>query len=125
MVLAVAVLLVACGSTGSSESNTLTGSVSLKNGRWDPGQACRGADGYGDLTGGARVTVTDGAGELLALGSMELGTASGYLHCDLPFTVPDVPESEFYKVTIGNRPEMSYTLAELEAVDWNLALSLG
>lgn len=86
------------------------------------GFECAGKGGYKDIGPGVAVTVTDEAGTLLAKGA--IGKSSGGTSgCWLDFTVPAVPRgSEFYKVEVGHRGELTYTESEAES---GLVFSLG
>ncbi len=86
------------------------------------GYECAGKGGYKDIGPGVAVTVMDEAGTLLAKGAIgkSSGGASG---CWLDFTVPSVPRgSQFYKVEVSHRGELTYTESEAES---GLAFSLG
>ncbi|WP_275293805.1 hypothetical protein [Amycolatopsis sp. La24] len=74
--------------------------------------ACQGTGGYSDLTPGTAVKVSDGAGHVIATGSITSGTAqTSYLYdhnvvtgCQLGFTVNDVPDGlPSYVLTISHR----------------------
>lgn len=86
--------------------------------------------GYQDIREGAQVTVTDGAGAVIALGSLGPGkigktTTAGSqtigLDCTFPFTV-EVPERDFYGVEVARRGVVRYARADIGAP---IAMTLG
>lgn len=82
------------------------------------------ADGFSDMREGAEVTVTDASGDTVALGRLKQGVRSGASTCEMPFTVTDVPHSEFYAVEVAGRGEQRFTRAELDAASWDIDLTL-
>jgi hypothetical protein len=88
------------------------------------GSFCNGKGGYADLKNGVQVLIEDKSGTILEKGELGGGTVTnGY--CDFPFTIWNVPASDFYQVEIGRRGGLTYTKAEMEAAGWTLALSIG
>jgi hypothetical protein len=79
------------------------------------GYGCAGAREFGDVGPNAPITVENESGTLLAKGAI----SAGYKEddgCVLRFRVADVPAgAQFYRVHVGQHPEMSYTEAEAKA----------
>ena len=44
--------------------------------------------------------------------------------CRLYFSIPNVPKHPFYSIEVGHRGAVTYSTADLEAKNWNLALVL-
>ena len=96
------------------------------------GQSCEGAGGYSDISAGVGVSVTDRAGDVLGTSILEMGTISdtagdGFetqVTCTLPFTVEDLPDSDFFNVEVADRGSLGFTKAELEEADWTVQLGL-
>lgn len=118
----------------------ITGSFTLIDsdvvGTWD---GCFGSGGYDDFGPGMNVTVRDGQGDVVGVGSTEsLSEADrtgvwaddvtfsedSSVSCVVKFTV-DVKPAEFYSVEVGSRGDLTYSAAELEAAGWHVELSLG
>lgn len=119
----VGILAVALGGT----KHTITGEMTLMDSDgYDESivGGCEGTGGYDDISYGTSVTVRDGAGEILATGSLEAGEDLG-LWCNFPFTVEDVPGADFYEVEVSHRGGLSYSDKEMEEKDWFVSVSLG
>jgi hypothetical protein len=116
----------------SGPTHTLHGSVTIFGDRTGEfrdinvlaGGGCEGYGGFGDLQPGGNVTVRDGNDSIVASGSLEIGKVT-YGGCEIPFTIPEVPESPFYSIEIGHRDGYSVSLEELNAEQWTLSLSIG
>lgn len=132
-VFVVAFSLVGCS---SAERNAISGSLVLhsdglavqRSAASARGAAsCGGQRGYGDIAPGARVTVRDGDGEVLATAALGSGTVvgPGYQTCRFEFAVADVPGADFYQIGIGARDPMTYSAAELKARGWQVNMTLG
>ena len=80
--------------------------------------------GYNDIADGADVTVKDGAGDLLGVGALTGGTMTGG-GTVFTFTVPGVPDVDFYQVEVSHRGAVTYTKDEMEAAGWVVSFSLG
>jgi hypothetical protein len=77
----------------------------------------------------ASVTLRDGEGNIVgsdttALVEKKTGFAGLTVRCIAGFTISDVPERDFYEITIGTHGGPSYSLSEMEEMDWTLDLSL-
>lgn len=123
--------------TSSQEEHTITGSVELgSNGSgnsFDDNYSvikvggyeyCVGQDGFADLELDAQVVIMDGAGSTIAKGATGRGKPLSS-SCEFPFTVRNVPDSDFYSITIGRREGPTYSREEMEQMNWNIALSIG
>ena len=76
---------------------------------------CAGAGAFGDVGPNAPITVENESGKLLAKGAISAGYKQSD-GCLLRFIVSDVPAgAQFYRVHVGQHPEMSYTEAEAKA----------
>lgn len=140
------VLLAACGadsgSDGGSDDSTpsaekskapttfavfgtlsLSGAGNLGKGAGSP---CHGDDGYDDIVGGAQVTIYDGSGKAIALGSLGDGTTLQQTpwNCTFTIAVRDVPiqkDSNIYAVEVTHRGQVKFTQDEATSI----ALTLG
>jgi hypothetical protein len=84
---------------------------------------CSGQGGYSDISAGADVTITDGAGAIVALGHLSESESAGSEECTFPFSVPDVPSGKgFYGVEVSHRGSLKYAEADLASP---LSLGLG
>lgn len=101
----------------------IRGTLTLTTGdlQWHEG-ACRGIAGFSDLVDGAGVTVKDGKGEVIAVGSLHVDKArSSNPRCVFAFSI-DAPDSAFYAVEVSHRGALTYSKADALA---GLALTLG
>ena len=115
--------------TTAPPTHTLSGILALR-GRdafisSQDGANCWGSAGYDDIDENAQVVVRDGDGQTLAVGNLQTGEKVSLVECDFSFTVPGVPETDFYSVEVSHRGELSYSRADLEAADWQVSLQLG
>jgi hypothetical protein len=92
-----------------------------------------GDSGYSNLIG-AQVVVKNSSGKIIAVSNLrDLETVQenpGDLtsrNTDIvqTFSTPPLPKEEFYELTIGSRPPVTYSRGELEASNWKLDLSIG
>ena len=119
----------------SSGGQTVTGSIVLNVGFGpgrDDGEPCAGEGGYDDIRPGAEVTVRDRTGAIIATSRLDWGVVERIIegdpdrfYCRLPFSVPDVPEADFYSIEVSRRGELTFSRDELEALDWQVAFELG
>lgn len=106
---------------------------------------CFGFRGFEDLGAGATVTVKDASGTIVGVGTLgpcriidqRTETLPGDASLGIPdytstwgwpqfdFTVPSLPDSAFYAVSISNRDGQNYSKADLEASGWRVELSVG
>ncbi|MFN2527031.1 MAG: hypothetical protein ABR505_12350 [Actinomycetota bacterium] len=126
----------------SSSTHTLSGEFTISgdfqsvsfdslNGRL--GEPCEGEGGYSDISAGVVVAVADRTGTILGSSTLEQGTVTdrsggGFdasVVCTLTFTVPNLPDSDFYSVEVADRGSLGYTKADLEETDWMVFLNLG
>lgn len=78
--------------------------------------------GYDDIVAGAQVVVQDGAGSVLATSSLTGGRVN-VKGCTFVFSV-DVPDADFYQVTVTHRGALIYSRSDLTGDDWHVAGSL-
>lgn len=142
--LAVLLVLAACGdgadeggprtTTASTESTTtepatydVRGTMTLTqaNAIDQPGERCNGSGGFDDIRQGTQVTVSDGGGDLLAIGELGSGTKLDVLHCEFDVTVEDVPVADFYEIEVASRGGINYSFEDMEAAGWRVDLTLG
>lgn len=147
-----AALLAACGSgagggprTGSAIRGTFTLTSSTLAGALT---SCAGTGGYSDFAAGMNVTVKDGSGRIVGVGSatnlsdddlpatttppddleFQLAgvQASAHTHtqCWLKFTVP-IKKADFYQIEVGHRGGLSYSYDDLKKNDFFVQLTLG
>lgn len=95
------------------------------------GAPCTGMGPYSDLRTGTQITVRDDGGKLIAVGALELGSlelwpeAIYWGRCRLPLEISDVPDALFYTISVGSRPGITFTHAQLVSTNWRVSLTLG
>ena len=113
---------------------TLTGTFTLydSDGSWGSEfdkrlgiEGCWGSGGYGDIDEGLDVVLRNGQGEIIANGNLGRGKPLAETECEFPFELSNIPESDFYEVSVGRRGSTVYSRSELEGRNWHLILSLG
>lgn len=120
----------------SSSRHTLTGSVVIADSQavvsgvpdWSPGGQCDGSttNGYGDLSAGAQVTVKNGSGRIVAVGTIREGKPNyDGATCTMPLKVSGIPKASFYQVEVSHRGELSYSYAQLQRRHWRVSLTIG
>lgn len=115
----------------TNSTNTITGTMSLKDsafGGLTSGTACTGSDagsGYGDINQGAQVTVSNNSGSILALSSLDAGSADGSGNCVFNFTVQSVPYSSFYQIEVTHRGNVDYSYQQLSSQGFSMGMTLG
>lgn len=69
---------------------------------------------------GKKITVKDDAGKIIALHTIAPGTLNSYrndkglaMACNFPFTIEDVPKSDFYEIDFAGKNSMTYTLKQV------------
>jgi len=116
--------LIAC----SPAAPTVTGNMGLYGGHVsrDGDTSCVGVGGYEDMHDGAEVVVKDGAGVIIGTGRLVFDPAADQRGniCIWTFSVP-TKTSDFYSVSIGRRDALNYSAAEMQALGWDLRLTLG
>lgn len=127
--LGLAIFTASCGGTARhaitghmtlSGLDVLNGTPGLK-----VGADCYGAGGYDDIHEGTSVSVANQDGKIIATGQLGAGSIVAFHTCSLPFTVKDVPDAKFFKVTISHRGELVYSKDELSGKGWVVEASLG
>lgn len=114
----------------SSGSETLSGAVTIIDDDFrnrDLGDSCTGTGGYGDISPGAGVRLSDGEGNIISNTTLSAGGITGSRRCSLFFEFTDVPNREFYVLAIGNgrRGDLTYSRDELIERDWDVDLTIG
>jgi hypothetical protein len=104
----------------------VTGSITVRDTdqAYSTGALCRTEGGYDDVRVGTDVVVKDGQGAIIGVGSLEDGQADSAFDCRFDFSL-EVKDSEFYSFEVGDRGEISYSRADLEAQAWDVSFSLG
>ena len=130
-----AVLLVACGGVALAPSHHGISGTFMLSAAYPSittdASGCQGVGGYGDIRAGAGVALKDGEGKILALGSLSAGKPSGpqttgfAAQCGFTFSLADVPEVAFYSLEVSHRGASNYSLADMKAANWTVALTLG
>lgn len=122
----------ACSSvSAASPHHTLTGSVEIIDATdepFTPGSGCDGSDtgGFSDLAAGADVTVKNGSGRIIAIGSLREGKPNyDGATCTMPLKVSGIPKASFYQVEVSHRGELSYSYAQLQRRHWRVSLTIG
>ena len=128
VLVAAVLLLTACGGGATATTtHTLHGYLSLVDSEGNSitaqDGACQGTGGYSDIGEGAGVTVTDGAGTVLATGSLSGGGGTAY-ECNFNFAI-EVPDADFYRVEVSHRGEMTYSRQQMDEGWWMIFLTLG
>lgn len=100
--------------------------------RYSNAVECNGTGGYDDIKPGVGVTVKDDKGAIVGLGalaSVPVPSADPpYVNerrCVYSFSIDGVADAPFYSVEVGHRGAVTYSRADLAAVGWTLALTLG
>ena len=132
-----AVFVAGCGGGTVTVTHDLTGSLTLEQDEKveKTEGTCSGTGGYADMHDGGDVIVRDGAGVIIAKGRLTFAprpdeTAILKLDeyrwsCPFAFAIRDVSDADFYVLTIGRRPDLTYSRAEMEAMGWKVELTLG
>ena len=70
----------------------------------------------------------DRSGTVLGSSVLEEGTITDQIGdevtCTLTFTVPDLPDTDFYNIEVSDRGTLGYTKVELENANWSIHLEL-
>lgn len=103
---------------------TITGHIDTypTGGRSRTGTRCDAENGMEDISPGASVVVTSPNGVKVGVGALESGRYHPIYTCRFAFTVADVPDKyPLYSIEVGNRGEVTFPRAKLDAP---IALSL-
>jgi hypothetical protein len=104
----------------------ITGSMTLYSDGFitrTDGRGCEGTSGY-DIDEGTQVTISDGRDKTIGLGNLSIGRSESSSRV-FEFSVPDVPNADFYKVEVAHRGELSYSKEELASKGWRVEVALG
>lgn len=119
-----AVVIAGCGGGSGSGGHapaavTISGDLVLFSGNGisrAPGPGlCQGMNGFGDLSEGTEVTVTDNTSKIVAVGRLAGGVERGRFKCVFPIYVSNVPRSDFYGIEVAHRGVVHYSLSDVEA----------
>ncbi|MHC1560529.1 hypothetical protein ACR9E3_16355 [Actinomycetospora sp. C-140] len=135
---AVAAVVVVLGLFGTvlAPATTVSGTVNFYMSNYLPmGSSCEGMGINSDLRAGGSVSVHDGAGKLVGVGSMSTGTvrssssssSSSYSVgdvCAFPYSVSDVESSDYYVVSVGSGRGAGVPFSEDE-IDGNADIRVG
>jgi hypothetical protein len=88
------------------------------------GGGCQGTRGYDDVEPGLQVTISDQSGTVIGTGTLDSGRVLE-TGCVFRFEVNNIPVASFYKVAVGRRGEISYSLDQMKQASWSVELSLG
>lgn len=114
--------------TWSSPSHTVKGLVVLYDTKYrllKENVPCEGEDGYDDMTNGGSVTIRSGKGETLGTGDLKGGLVTASHGCGFVFEVPEVPDSDFYRIAVGHRGDIEFSRSDLAEQGWIASLTLG
>ena len=136
---AVLVVLVVAGAAvwllvdkeSTPSTNTVKGTVDvISTGTFALGKAgtpCDVPPTYGGEMDGERVIVVNTLGKALRSGTLSHSVVTpdgSWSGCQFRFTVRDVPYSSFYSVTFGDHMGPVYTLSEMQAAHWKMAVTV-
>jgi hypothetical protein len=114
--------------TTTQERHVITGTFLLSGTEGDDffadGGGCQGTSGYDDVEPGLQVTVSDQSGTVIGTGALDSGQVLE-AGCVFRFEVNNIPVASFYKVAVGRRGEISYSLDQMKQASWSVELSLG
>lgn len=85
------------------------------------GEECYGTSQWRDMVKGAQVTVSDGAGTVLATGKLQQGR--WYDSCVFSFTVTEVPEHPVLQVEVAGHGKVAFELDQVK--NGGVKLTLG
>lgn len=125
LALSVVPSVLGAGTTTVSGSMTVVGNTnaltSSYTGAGTGGGTCTTYGGYGDIAEGVAVTIRNADGAIAGVGRLGAGQGGSY-GCIFPFSVADVPESEFYTVEISHRGQVTVTAENVRNGDIKLSL---
>lgn len=130
----VGMLLAVQSASFASPVNTLTGSVAIINkvapinGIWTIGSPCLALGGYDDIQPYGSIVLRNDQDKIISVGKLSegvLGVKSSYWICTFKFTLPNVPESPFYTLSVGHRKPYVISLESLKKMNWLLELGMG
>lgn len=118
----------AAPTTTTQEQHVITGTFTLSGTQDEDftttGSGCEGMNGYDDVEPGLQVTISDQSGTVIGNGTLDSGEAQEG-GCVFRFQVNKIPVANFYKVAVGRRGEISYSLEQMKQASWSVELSLG
>ena len=117
--------------------NTVTGTVRIYDYHYGfEGQACnKYRTQYKDIKHGSTLTVKNGRGEVIKTARTPAGfninsginmdSTEQWVYCVVTLEPFQVPDSDFYVFSIGNRGELTYSRADMKRNNWKLELKIG
>jgi hypothetical protein len=114
--------------TTTQERHVITGTFLLSGSEGEDffadGSGCQGTSGYDDVEPGLQVTISDQSGTVIGNGALDSGEVQE-AGCMFRFEVNNIPVASFYKVAVGRRGEISYSIDQMKQMSWSVELSLG
>jgi hypothetical protein len=80
--------------------------------------------GFSDFKDGAQIVLRDGDNKVLSVGEL-FGGKLAVEGVSFEFSLDDVPETDIYELSTGNREPLVYQLKDMQDAGWNLDLSIG
>jgi len=91
--------------------------------------------GYQDITQGVSITIRDGRSNVIAVVDVppganedtgaETGSVDSLVMCIVSIPEFQVPDSDFYVFSLGQRGEITKSRQQMQESDWQLELSIG
>lgn len=91
---------------------------------------CRPDGDYDKVVAGVPVVVLDQAGTVVGATTLKRGSPAftvlnPSMACQFAFGIGDVPDAAFYSISVGSWEGPTYSLADMQAMDWQVSLTLG
>ncbi len=91
----------------------------------DEGEYCAGNGGYDDISSSTQVTVSNGEGNIVAVGNLGSGSVDDIGNCLYKFTISNIPRSKVYQFEVSHRGKVVFSHDQLVADDYEVELQLG
>jgi hypothetical protein len=91
------------------------------------GSSAVGEQALGDIKAGSQVVVKDASGKVLSTGALGAGSVadlSAVGACSFPFSVANVPATDFYSIEVVGHPGMTLSEKTLKASNWTVKLEM-
>lgn len=137
MVLTVILPIRAIPAVAQTMSHTISGQIHVIDPYYGrPGEPCnQHRRGYQDVMQGMSITIKDGRGNIIAAvdappganedTGVETGSVDSLVVCRVSIPEFQVPDSDFYVFSLGQRGEITKSRQQMQENDWQLELSLG
>lgn len=127
LIIATIILLILTAQYLGESRSTITGTFTLHDSQlgFSDGESCEGSGGYEDIYDGAQVTISNGAGEIIAVSSLENSQMDGTYECVFEYTMKNVPRSDIYQLEVSNRGKITYSHSDLKKNAFVIDSSLG